>query len=181
MKWVKISIGSILALIVLATAAVAIAGMGADANRLYCSMVIRQKPAAIWPWLFEAGKLKQWVTWLVDVRDDGTSEPAPGRKSTWVMEDRNNGNQRMEIHSVVESVEPSRKLAVALDSPIGFRGSSVYRLTEQAGGATLLESDSRYTLENGFARFMVPLVIWQAKKKMLSDMDHLRALVEARP
>lgn len=181
MKWVKISIGSILGLIVLATAAVAIAGMRADANRLQCSLVIRQKPAAIWPWLFEPAKLKQWVTWLVEVRDEGSGEPAPGGKSTWVLEDRNNGNQRMEIHSVVESVEPARKLAVSLDSPIGFRGSSTYRLIENGEGSTLLESDSRYTFENGFARFMTPLVIWQAKKKMLSDMDRLRALLEARP
>jgi len=28
---------------------------------------------------------------------------------------------------------------------------------------------------------MTPPVIWQAKKKMLSDMDHLRTLVEAKP
>ena len=179
MKWVKISIGSILGLILLATAAVAIAGLRSDANRLYCSMVIRQKPAAIWPWLFEADKLKQWVTWLVEVR--GAEEPSPGGKSTWVMEDRNNGNQRMEIHSVVESVEPAHKLAVSLDSPIGFRGRSTYRLSGQSDGATLLESDSRYTFDNGFARFMLPLVMWQAKKKMVSDMDHLRVLVETRP
>lgn len=179
MKWVKISIGSMVGLILLATAAVAIAGLRSDANRLYCSMVIRQSPAAIWPWLFEPDRLKQWVSWLVEVR--GGEEPAPGVKSTWVMEDRNNGNQRMEIHSVVEMVEPARQMAVRLDSPIGFRGRSTYRLSRQSDGTTLLESDSRYTFDNGFARFMLPLVIWQAKKKMLSDMDHLRVLVESRP
>ena len=56
MKWMKYSILLILDLILLATAALAIAGIGSDANRMRCSVVIRQKPAAIWPWLCEADK-----------------------------------------------------------------------------------------------------------------------------
>jgi len=97
MKWIKISIVSILGVILLAAAALAIAGLGADANRLTSSLVIRQKPAAIWPWLYQSDKVKQWVSWLVEVREDGVGEPVPGGKSVWVMEDRNNNNARMEI------------------------------------------------------------------------------------
>ena len=33
--------------------------------------------------------------------------------------------------------------------------------------------------ENGCARFMTPLVLWQAKKKLVSDQDHLRSLVKS--
>jgi len=59
MRSIKFGIVSIFGIILLATAALAIAGSGADANRLQCSMVIRQKPAALWPWLYEADKVKQ--------------------------------------------------------------------------------------------------------------------------
>ena len=51
-------------------------------------------------------------------------------------------------------------------------------LTEQPDGSTKVDSDSRYFLEDKFARFMTPLVCWQAKKKMVSDLDHLRTLLE---
>ena len=179
MKWIKIGILSVLGIILLATAALAIAGSGSDANRLQCSVVIRQKPAAIWPWLYESEKVKQWVTWVVEVRNQGA--PVPGSKMVWVMEDRNNGNTRMEIDAVAQAVEPQRKLTVALSAADAFRGTSTYTLSEQADGSTVLGSDSRYTFSNRFARFMTPLVIWQAKKKMISDMFHLRTLVEAKP
>ena len=179
MKWIKIILGSVVGLILLATAALAVAGMGADANRSVTSIVIRQKPAVIWPWLYKADKVKQWVSWLVEIREDGEGEPMPGGKATWVMEDRNNNNMRMEIVGVVDSVEPYRKLAISMSATQGFRGTSVYTLTEQPDGSTKLESDGRFTFDNGFARFMTPLVLWQAKKKMLSDLDHLRSLVEA--
>ena len=179
MRWIKFGILSIVGIIVLATAALAIAGSGSDANRLQCSLVIRQKPAAIWPWLYEAEKVKQWVTWIVEVRNEGP--PVAGSKMVWVMEDRNNGNARMEITAVAQTVEPERKLAVALSATEAFRGTSTYTLTVEPDGSTVLASDSRYTFDNGFAKFMMPLVIWQAKKKMLSDMGHLRTLIEAKP
>jgi uncharacterized protein YndB with AHSA1/START domain len=179
MRWIKLSIVSVFGIILVVTAALAIAGSGSDANRLQCSVVIRQKPAAIWPWLYEAEKVKQWVTWVVEVRNQGA--PTPGSKMVWVMEDRNNGNARMEIAAVAEAVEPERKLSMALSAADAFRGTSTYTLTEQPDGSTVLGSDSRYTFANRFARFMTPLVIWQAKKKMISDMFHLRTLVEDKP
>jgi len=179
MKWIKIVLGSLLGLIILATAALAVAGMGADSNRMVTSIVIKQKPAAIWPWLYKSDKVKQWVSWLVEVHEEREGEPTPGGKAVWVMEDRNNNNARMQITGVVDSVEPNRKLATSISAPEGFHGTAVYTLTELPDGSTRLDSDSRYILDNGFARFMMPLVIWQARKKMLGDLDHLRTLVEA--
>jgi len=77
---------------------------------------------------------------------------------------------RMQITGVVDSVERYRKLAISLDSVEAFHGTNVYTLTEQPDGSTRLESDSRYTFGSGFARFMTPLILWQAKKKMLGDL-----------
>jgi uncharacterized protein YndB with AHSA1/START domain len=178
MKWIKIVLGSLLGLIILGTAALAVAGMGADSNRMVTSIVIQQKPAAIWPWLYKPDKVKQWVSWLVEVREEGEGEPMPGGKAVWVMQDRNNNNARMQITGVVDCVEPNRKLASSISVAEVFHGTAVYTLTELPDGSTRLDSDSRYFLENGFARFMVPLVMWQARKKMLGDLDHLRTLIE---
>ena len=179
MKWIKIVLGSVLGLIILCTAALAVAGMGADANRSVTSVVIRQKPAAIWPWLYKPDKVKQWVSWLVEVHEEGAGEPMPGRKAVWVMEDRNNNNMRMQMTGVVDSVEPNRKLAISISALEAFHGTNIYTLIEQPDGSTKLESDSRYNFDNGFAKFMTPLILWQARKKMAGDMDHLRTLVEA--
>jgi uncharacterized protein YndB with AHSA1/START domain len=178
MKWVKIVLGAFLALIVLCAAALAVAGMGPDANRMQSSVVIRNKPEAVWPWLYKADKVKRWVSWLIEVREEREGEPAPGGKAVWVMEDRNNGNARMEITGTVDAVEPNRRIAIHMTSPEGFSGTNVYTLTPLPDGSTRLDSDSRYTLDNGFARFMMPLVLWQARKKMAADMDNLRTLVE---
>uniref|UniRef100_Q01XD7 Polyketide cyclase/dehydrase n=1 Tax=Solibacter usitatus (strain Ellin6076) TaxID=234267 RepID=Q01XD7_SOLUE len=178
MKWVKIA-GAVLAvLIVVPVLAVAIAGAGADSNRLTASIVIHQKPEAVWPWLYKPEKVKQWVTWLVEIRERGDGEPAVGQSSVWVMEDRNNGNARMEITGTVEAVEPNRRIAVKLSATEGFMGNTVYTLTPLPDGSTRLDSDSRYRFDNGFARFMTPVICWQAKKKMLSDLEQLRARVE---
>jgi hypothetical protein len=95
------------------------------------------------------------------------------------MEDRNNGNARMEITGTVEAVEPNRRMAIRLSAPEGFHGSSVYTLTPLPDGSTRLDSDSRYVFDNAFARFMTPLIYWQAKKKMLGDLEQLRARLGA--
>src|SRR5262245_10099321 len=179
MKWVKISLGSILGLILLACGGLAIAGMGRDSNRIYTSVVIHAKPEAVWPWLAKPDKVKQWVSWLVEIRQDTQGEPAPGQRSVWVREDRNNGNQRMPMIGTVESVEPHRRLAVSIKAEEAFQGTAVYILTDLGDGSTKLESDSRYTFDDGFARFMTPVVCWQAKKKMIGDLEHMRQLVEA--
>ena len=92
MKWVKIAACVLAALIVLPLAGLAIANAGADSNRIAASLVIHQKPEVVWPWLFKPDKVKQWVTWLVEIREKGEGEPAVGQSSVWVMEDRNNGN-----------------------------------------------------------------------------------------
>jgi uncharacterized protein YndB with AHSA1/START domain len=154
-------------------------GAGPDANRMTSSIVIHQKPEAVWPWLYKPDKVKQWVTWLVDIREEGSGEPVVGGKAVWIMEDRNNGNARMEITGIVKAVDPGRHIEIALSASEGFRGVASYTLTALPDGSTRLDTDSRYDFDNSFARFMTPMVLWQAKKKSVSDQDHLRSLVES--
>lgn len=179
MKWILIVLGTLVGLLVVCAAVLLAVGAGKDSNRMTSSLVIHQKPETVWPWLYKPDKVKQWVTWLIDIREEGEGEPVVGGKAVWTLEDRNNGNMRMEITGTVKAVEPRRYLEVDLDSPEGFRGHASYTLTALADGGTRLDSDTRYEFPGAFARFMTPLVMWQAKKKFLSDQDHLRTLVEA--
>jgi uncharacterized protein YndB with AHSA1/START domain len=179
MKWIKIVLGSLLGLFVLGAVVLFAMGTSADANRMTNSVVIHQKPEVVWPWLYKPDKVKQWVSWLVEIREEGSGEPYVGGKAVWVMEDRNNNNARMEITGVVKGLEPGRRIDIAMSAPEGFRGTTTYTLTPLPDGSTRLVSDSRFDFDNAFARFMTPVICWQAKKKMNDDMDHLRSLVES--
>ncbi len=179
MKWVLIILGVFVGIIVIAVATLAVLSSRDDANHMRNSVVIHEKPEAIWPWLYEPDKLKTWVSWLVEVRRESNGEPAQGTRSVWVMEDRNNNNARMEIASEVERVESQRLLAVNLSVAGAFRGKASYTLTPLADGSTRVECEGRYDFDNRFARLMTPLIMSQAGKKMTADLDHLRSNVEA--
>ena len=179
MKWILIVLGSLIALLLLSGVVLFAMGQGADANRITTTVVIHQKPEAVWPWLYQQDKVKQWISWLVEVRDEGNGEPVVGRKSVWVMEDKNNNNARTEITGTIKAFEPARRIEVDMVAAEGFKGHVTYTLTPLPGGSTQVVEDSRYDFDNGFARFMTPLICWQAKKKMVDDQAHLRALVEA--
>jgi uncharacterized protein YndB with AHSA1/START domain len=178
MKWILIVLGSLFGLLILGAGVLFAMGASADANRTTTSIVIHQKPEVVWPWLYKSDQVKQWVSWLTEIRDEG-KEPAVGNKSTWVMQDRNNNDARMEIVVVVKSVEPARRLQVDLSVPGSFRGTSTYSLTARSDGSTRLDSDARYEFDNAFARFMTPIICWQARKKMVEDQSHLRSLLES--
>jgi uncharacterized protein YndB with AHSA1/START domain len=179
MKWILIVLGSLFGLLILGAAVLLAMGTRADSNRITTSLVIHQKPEAIWPWLYESEKVKQWVTWLVEIHEEGHGEPTPGGKAVWVMEDRNNGNHRVEITGVVQSVERARRLQITMTAPEGFHGDNVYTLVPQPDGSTRLDTDSRFVFDSSLARLMTPLIRWQAKKKLVDDQNHLRALLEA--
>ena len=180
MKWILIVLGSLVGLLVLCLVVLLVMGASADSNRMVATIVIHRKPEVVWPWLHKPDKVKQWVSWLVELREvgEGGGEPAVGQKAVWVMEDRNNNNERMEITGTVTAVEPNRRIAVHMTAPEGFSGEATYLLTALPDGSTRLDTDSRYVFDNGFAKLMTPLVLWQAKKKLAGDQEHLRQLVE---
>jgi len=104
-----------------------------------------------------------------------------GMPTTWVMEDQNNGGSRMEIQAVVQRVEAPRQLVLTVRTPGTFHGSSTYTLVDRVSGAVEVNVDNHYEFESDFARLMVPLIARLARKKMASDLDHLRSLVEGTP
>ena len=179
MKWIVRTLILLVALLVLGAVTLLALGMRTDSDRLQMSVKINRPPAAVWPYVYEGDKLKQWVTWLKAVQR-APGEPTVGAKQVWTMEDANNGGQLMNIESTVTEVDPHRRLKVALSVPGAFRGTAQYKLTDLGNGATLVESDSHYTFENPFARLMTPLIMMSAAKKMQSDGERLRAATDVK-
>lgn len=178
-KWTKIVLLVLAAVILLPVIGLAIAGAMPDSNHMLVSVVIQRKPEEVWPWLYRKEHVMKWVSWLVEMREDSAGDPYVGKSGVWVMEDENNNNERVEFTGTVQAVDPYRRLNIKLDAPGGFQGTTEYRLTALPDGSTRFDSDSRYVFESAFARFMAPLIYWQARKKMAGDMERLKELIEA--
>ncbi len=179
-KWTKIVLLTLTALIVLPVVALAVAGALPGADHMVASTVINRKPEAIWPWLYQKQHVMQWVSWLVEIRE-AEGEPQVGKSGVWVMEDQNNNNARVEFTGTVTALDLHRRIDIDLVAPQAFKGHTAYILTPLPDGSTRFDSDSRYVFDSAFARFMAPLIYWEAKKKMAADQQHLKTLIEASP
>jgi uncharacterized protein YndB with AHSA1/START domain len=179
MKWLAWAVGGLLGVVLLAVGVLFVLGRRADAGRIQTSVDVNRSPAEVWAWITEPEKEKAWVSWLVDVRREGPLQV--GSRQTWVMEDRHNGSERMEIVAVSTAVEPGRRLSVQLLAPGVFTGDAVYTLADLGNGRTRLSNDSRYRYDMAFARLMEPLITPSAKKKFAEDLARLKTLAEAAP
>jgi uncharacterized protein YndB with AHSA1/START domain len=178
MKWLRLILVVLALMILVPVVLLGLLNTREDANRLHTSIVIHQPASTVWPWLYEGDKLKNWVSWLKEVQRDGVAPPVVGGRAVWVMSNEDNGGQLMRIDGMVESVEPERRLVLRLSAPEGFRGKTTYLLSPAEGGGTRLETDGRFEFESGFAKLMTPVIIWEARKKSETDLEHLRSLLE---
>jgi uncharacterized protein YndB with AHSA1/START domain len=176
MKWLKWIFIVPVALVALATAALAIAGHLPDADRIRTSTEINAPPGKVWAFLNDEQNMKKWVSWLVDVKQSGPR--GPGSTLTLTMRDENNGGALMRFQSLCTEYVPPTRLGETFIAT-EFKGSETYLLTDLGNGKTRLDIDSRYQFSQWFANLMSPLILPAAKSKLTADLAHLRALVEA--
>jgi uncharacterized protein YndB with AHSA1/START domain len=179
-KWLK-RIGLVLAaLIVLPVIVLLALGFRPGAGKGHVSTEIAAPREQVWAWLDDGARLKQWVSWLVEVRE---SQPphAVGSRRALVMKDQNNGGMLMTIDGTIREFDPPSHLTVALSSSeFQFDGVQSYRLTDLGGGRTRLSIDSKFHYGQWFANLMEPLVTPLAAKKMAADLARLKSLVETK-
>src|SRR5215217_6572984 len=102
MKWVLRFLAAIAALLAVCVVVLLILGNLPGADTLHTTLEIAKPPADVWPYLTEGDKVKKWVSWLVEVREVSPTE------KVWVMEDHNNGGQKMMINAkILESKPPT--------------------------------------------------------------------------
>lgn len=98
----------------------------------------------VWPWLNDGEKLKQWISWLVDVRAVQPEMRGAGSRQIWVMRDENNGGMLLEIQEhCVKHVEPTRK-SVEIQANPGISGLQSYSVIALGNGTTRIEMESRF-------------------------------------
>lgn len=172
MKWlIRVALG-VIALLLLGAATLFALGMRSDAGVTRGAVEIARSPEAVFTWLEQPARLQAWVGWLVQV-----DQLAPGEQR-WVMEDRNNGNQRTEIQTAVTAKDAPRRLAVHAKSGGDFDGEQIFTLTD-LGGRTRLEMTSTYHFNLWLARLMEPVVSHEVKVKMIDDLGRLKSKAEA--
>jgi len=181
MKWIVRLLGAVVVLIIVAVGVLAAMGMREGANELKSSVEIGRSPSAVWPWITQAERQKQWVGWLVDIRPVGERRDGVGAREIWVMEDKNNNNQLMEIMGELTAVEVNKFVEVKLSSAELFDGTASYKLTDLGDGRTRMETVGKYHFQSAFARLLLPVIMPQARKKMEKDLAKLKELIEAEP
>ena len=178
MKILRNVLLSIVGLIAIAFVTLLVMGSRPDADRMAGSIDIAKPPLTVWAYVEEPDKLKSWISWVVEVRDETPGRRGVGSRYVLVMEDRNNGNVRMNVAHEVVAYDESRRKTMRLSTPGMFSGVGTYTLQDLGNGQTRLAEDSRYHFDNWFARLMTPLVMSAAHKKMVEDLQRLKSLAE---
>lgn len=179
MKWLVRIVLGIVVLVLVALLALFAAGRRPGAGSTASSIVIERPPAEVWTWITEPGKVKQWVGWLVEIKDVPEGPPQVGHSEIWVMDDPNT-KQRIEMRGTLTAVEPYERLALVVDMPKMFTGDYQYLLADR-GGKTELRLEGRFKYTDPFAAFMEPIVTPEALKKERADLATLKRLAESAP
>ncbi len=178
MKWVLRIVAILVALPLMGVVVLLAMGQRSGAGHMHVSTEIQAPPEHIWPWLQEGGRLKQWVSWLVDIREGPNGFDRVGAQRVWVMRDENNGGALMEIQVTCTEYAPPARMGVRTSTAGVFEGRQGYRLTDLGTGKTRVEADDQYEFQMWLARLMEPLITPQAEKKMRGDLARLKLLVE---
>jgi carbon monoxide dehydrogenase subunit G len=178
MKCVLRIVAILVALLLLGAVVLLAMGQRGGAGRLHDSVEIQAPPERIWPWLEESGRVKQWVSWLVDIREGPNGFQGVGAQRVWVMRDENNGGALMEIQVTCTEYAPPARVGVRTSTAGVFEGRQGYRLTDLGNGKTRVEADGQYEFQMWLARLMEPLITPQADRKMRGDLARLKMLVE---
>lgn len=173
MKWVIRIVGVIAGLLLLSVAVLFAMSQRDAAKHINASIEINAPRERVWTALTEPEKLKQWITWLVEVRQDGNQR-------VYVMRDENNGGQLMEIRSSVLESSAPQHLRFTMSAPQeGFDGDHTYELADAGSGRTKVSCTGSYQFSAWVVKLMSPLFMPMAEKKLAGDLARLKAIVEA--
>jgi carbon monoxide dehydrogenase subunit G len=176
MKFLKYALLGMVGLIVLCVVVLLALGGWRGTTHLESDVVIARPPSHVYAWISEPDRVKQWVSWLADVRTVTPELSGVGRKEVWLMDDPTMG-ERLEISGEVVAADVPRLRQSKMTMAGGFDGVLTYKLTD-LGGSTRLEFISDYEYASWVARLMSPIVTYQAQQKMTSDVATLKRLAE---
>jgi uncharacterized protein YndB with AHSA1/START domain len=176
MKVLKMSALAVFGALGVVIVALFLLGLRPRAGRNEHTVEIVRPAAAVFPWLIEPERLKQWIGGLAESTPLTEGGIRVGARSQEVIIER---GQRYAMETEVTAYEPDRLLGVLITSD-GFEVDGRYEL-EQRGNTTYVHyvGDARYRV--WFARLMEPVVTPAAQKALEQNMGKLKTLVESSP
>jgi uncharacterized protein YndB with AHSA1/START domain len=182
MKWLKRIAIVVAVLLIVPLVTLLALGHRAGAGKMQVAVEINAPPEQVWTWIDDNDRLKQWVSWLVEVKSpDPQKAHGVGGTRILVMKDENNGGALIQIVGKCSEYQPPSRLTMQMADTEGmFDGQEAYQLVDLGNGRTRVEIHSSFHYGVWFANLMEPLITPQAEKKMVSDLARLKLLAESR-
>ena len=174
MGWAKRIVLAFMAIVLLLAVALWVAGMRSGAGRNEIVLEINKPPSAVFPWLVEPEKLKQWITGMTEMTQLTTGPVTVGTKSRDVVV---MGSETTVMTVEITVLEPDRLLAAHIDADL-FSDDIRYELSGQ-NGKTRLAYTSVSAYKHWFAKLLEPVITPAAQKKLVEDTAKLKALVQS--
>ena len=154
-------------------------GGGRGVSSHQTSVDISRPAPVVFTWITEPDRVKSWVGWMVEIRDLTPGTTGVGAREIWVMEDRNNNNQRMDIETEVTRLETDRLLEARLNVPEGFTGTVTYELQPLEGNRTRLIYRGTFHYQHWLAKLLEPVISRSAQQKLEEDLERLKQKAES--
>jgi uncharacterized protein YndB with AHSA1/START domain len=183
MKWVLRILLGLAAMVVLAVAALWLAGLRSDAGHSAAEVVIDRPPAQVFRWLADDDRLKKWIGGLIEIREISTPPNGCEIGKKFRMTEVYKG-ESVTMEGVTTRFERDRAVSIYVssvgDPSNGFTETADYTLTDLGGKTRLrLEGQAKYL---GFApRLFEPIITPAATKKLNEDLQRLKSMAEAEP
>ena len=179
MKWLLYLGRGLVGLVVLAVVILLALGGGRGTSRLGASVDVDRPPEVVFAWITEPDRLREWVGWLVEIRPLTAPPLQSGAREIWVMEDRNNNNQRMEIETEIVEYRPNEAVTARLTAAEGFTGRVAYGLIPLGPDGTRLTYAADYDFHHWLAKLLNPVITRSAQQKLEEDLARLKQQAEA--
>ena len=179
MRWLLYGLVGVVGVVMVAVLVLLLLGGARGESRLQATVDIAQPANVVFDWITQPSRVQSWVGWLVEIQSLTPGDHAVGTREVWVMEDRNNNNQRMEIASEVIGLEKDRALSTRLHAPGGFEGTVSYALEPLGANRTRLQYLADYRYDHWLAKLLGPVIARSAQQKLVEDLARLKQLAES--
>jgi uncharacterized protein YndB with AHSA1/START domain len=136
------------------------------------SVELAQPPEAVFPWLLEQDKVPRWTSDLARYEAD-----APLRTGAHVKQVLRLGSSDFVLDLELTRYEPPRAVESRTETN-GVKLTITYAV-EPAGTGTRLTQTLEAKAASLTARMVIPVVQGRLEKKVVTDLERLRSVVEA--
>jgi carbon monoxide dehydrogenase subunit G len=133
-------------------------------------------PEALWPWIDDPERCKQWMKGLLEVRP---TSPGPTRKGSTAVIVIREGGKPVEYQETILEYEPAKRFKLRMvGGCLKETGIEVDYKLHDLGGRTKLEYELECQVQSTFLKLMAPLFGMFARMQAKSLFKRLKKLAE---